>query len=415
VSLARTLPLLLVLLTAAPSRAEPPLCTLEPELSEAASALLEGAGPPSGLQLTAAVRAAASDAVGLHALFTDPHATSAETERWLADQRARGDAALVCGSAQSPRGRLLISSARGGSLAPIDPRRQIVRGSLTAGFERAELVLEGADGRLVRVGVNRESLARGVLLPDDLPAPIKVQLVASGVAGPRPVAERTMVGSHGERRDEAAAEGGEPDRRLETASSARLAPERSPASVHPAAASGAASAPERPPASVHPAAASGASPRANDGTSTLHPDQPPAAVDPPADPAAAGELTRMLLDLRRVEQRGQLRDNRLLRQAATEHARAVCREGRVAHEVTRGEGPEQRLAEAGLSARLLGEVIARSVDAGAALTALSDSPSHRLTLLEPRFTDVGVGVANDASGKRCFVVLLCAWPRYVGR
>jgi hypothetical protein len=28
---------------------------------------------------------------------------------------------------------------------------------------------------------------------------------------------------------------------------------------------------------------------------------------------------------------------------------------------------------------------------------------------------VGVGRARDALGKSCFVVLLCAWPRYMGR
>jgi uncharacterized protein YkwD len=385
--------LLFLLLPAARSRAEPP-CKLEPELSEAASALLETAGTPSGLQLTAAVRAAASDAVGLHALFTGPHAASAETERWLGEQRARADAALVCGSAQSPRGKLLISSARGGLLAPIDPRRQVVRGTLTEGFERAELVLEGADGRLVRVGVNRASLARGVRLPDELPAPIKVQLVASGNAGPRPVAERTMVALAEPVSPASAAESGELDDPREVEEVASDAVSSETASVHP------------------PAAHSGAT--TTPGGSESAPNKPNAANEPPIDLAAASELTRMLLDLRHSERRGQLRDNRLLREAATEHARSVCREGRVAHEVTRGAGPEQRLAAIGLSARLLGEVIARSVDAGAALAALGDSPSHRLTLLEPRFTDLGVGAANDVSGKRCFVVLLCAWPRYVG-
>jgi uncharacterized protein YkwD len=105
----------------------------------------------------------------------------------------------------------------------------------------------------------------------------------------------------------------------------------------------------------------------------------------------------------------------LLREAATEHARAVCREGRVAHELERGQGPEARLASAGLSARLLGEAIARATDADSALHALEQSPSHLLTLIEPSFTDVGVGAASDGHGKSCFVVLLCAWPRYQGR
>jgi uncharacterized protein YkwD len=123
----------------------------------------------------------------------------------------------------------------------------------------------------------------------------------------------------------------------------------------------------------------------------------------------------LLVDLRRSRGLRVPRDNRLLREAATEHARAVCREGRVAHELERGQGPEARLASAGLSARLLGEAIARATDADSALHALEQSPSHLLTLIEPSFTDVGVGAASDGHGKSCFVVLLCAWPRYMGR
>jgi len=119
--------------------------------------------------------------------------------------------------------------------------------------------------------------------------------------------------------------------------------------------------------------------------------------------------------LRAERGRGGLRDNRLLREAATHHAQSVCAKGRVAHEVEAGEGPDARLAQAGLSARVLGEAIARAEDTRTALHALENSPSHLYTLLDPRFTDFGVGVAQDSAQKTCFVVLLCAWPRYIGK
>jgi uncharacterized protein YkwD len=131
------------------------------------------------------------------------------------------------------------------------------------------------------------------------------------------------------------------------------------------------------------------------------------------DPAA--DLAKLLLGLRRAEGRGLLRDNRLLREAAAKHARDVCNQGRIAHELTHGQDPPARLAAAGLSAQLVGEAIARARDADSAFDALQRSPSHRLTMLDRRFTDFGTGRAGDDAGKTCFVVLLAQWPRYVGR
>jgi uncharacterized protein YkwD len=73
------------------------------------------------------------------------------------------------------------------------------------------------------------------------------------------------------------------------------------------------------------------------------------------------------------------------------------------------------LRDAGVSARLVGETVARAADHGAAFAAFERSPSHRLTLLERRFTDAGIGEVKDRDGHSCVVVLLAAWPRYVGR
>lgn len=339
--------LLLVVLWSTAARsvwAQKPLCTPdEPLSSAAADLLLAGNDRPSAAQLVAAVRAENSDAVGLHALFI-PASAAIDESAWLSDRRARSDADLICGSAQSEHGKLVIASARAATLAAIDAHARIVRGRLLGGFSNAELVVAGGDGRLVRVGVSGPALEKGVPLGEDVAPPFDVQLVATGSAGPRPVAER-HVGD---------------------GSAPRLA-------------SAIAEAPE--------------------GTAGQ----------------AQGDLAALVVDLRRAQGRPQLRDNRLLRQAAKDHAVQVCKEGRVAHELDRGHGPPERLAAAGLSARLVGEAIARAPNASAAFEALRHSPSHLLTLLDPRFTDLGVGSATDEAGKSCFVVVLCAWPRYVGR
>jgi uncharacterized protein YkwD len=194
------------------------------------------------------------------------------------------------------------------------------------------------------MGVSTERLEHGVELAQELVPPLKVQLVARGPTGPRPVAEREV-----------------------SAERARATPD---AARH-----------ERAP-----------------------------QVD-----AASQDLAALVLQLRAERGRGALRNNRLLREAADKHARAVCASGRVAHELEAGEGPPLRLARAGLSARVLGEAIARADGSQDAMLALQNSPSHLYTLLDRRFTDFGVGVARDETLKYCYVVLLCAWPRVVGK
>jgi uncharacterized protein YkwD len=160
----------------------------------------------------------------------------------------------------------------------------------------------------------------------------------------------------------------------------------------------------------HAAAASGTSAADSSGGRDR-----PAATSRGSAPSAAKDLSELLLALRAERGRGGLRANRLLTEAATQYASKVCAQGRVAHEVEAGVGPDARLAQAGLSARVLGEAIARAADTNAALQALENSPSHLYTLLDPRFTDFGVGVAKDSAQKYCYVVLLCAWPRYIGK
>ncbi len=147
----------------------------------------------------------------------------------------------------------------------------------------------------------------------------------------------------------------------------------------------------------------------------------PGGPRPIAERRFGGGVTRIVADsdepvrariahLREHESLLALRDNRLLADVAETHATRMCREGRVSH-VDRGGDPRERLAHAGLSARHVGEVVARAANPSRAYAALLQSPSHRAALSDRRFTDVGIGRAHDHRGRTCLVVLLAAWPR----
>lgn len=329
-----------------------PPCLLDDALSNAAASLLLAGRAPDSRALVAAVRQADSDAVSVHALFL-PREDPAVMERWLRELRAGADAPLACGDARGEAGRLLVASARGGTLAPLTAASTVIRGALLPGFDHPEVVISSADGTLTRLGVEPSMLSSGIPLAEDVARPATIQLLARGASGPRPIAERVLPSQA---------------RSLSTG-----------------------------PAAAYAAFAS------------------PSIGDEVEASAAARVLSPRVSALRRDHGRLDVRDNRLLFAVASAHAREVCEQGKLAHELVPGRDPEARVREAGLRARLVGETIGRAADAGTAFAALTESPSHLLTLTEPRFTDVGIGVARDGGGRSCVVVVLAAWPRYVGR
>lgn len=120
-----------------------------------------------------------------------------------------------------------------------------------------------------------------------------------------------------------------------------------------------------------------------------------------------------LLQLRRGAGARTLRTNRLLSREATSHAQNVCDSGKLGHELDPNGDPEARLLRRGIEARVVGEAVARASTMREALHAIEDSPSHRMTVTDPRFTDAGFGEAKDDRGRICAVVLLASWPRKV--
>lgn len=328
---------------------EPLPCEDDPALSAAAAELLLSEDAVNSEGLTHALRAAGSDAVAVRALMWRGD-TSSEARSWLADFAQRSDAPMACGIAHGASKHLLLATARGGVLQPLDARSRAVRGKLQPGFKAAELVIADASGGLQRFAVDARTLARGVPLDAELPRPVQIQLVARGRHGPRPLAERVLPA------DDASAEDNSP----------------------------------RPGPSAPPATTSSA---------TEH---------------SVARTAELLTELRHDGRRPDLRDNDLLTKVASEHAQRVCTAGVVAHELEPGANPEQRLRAAGIQARRVGETVARAASSEAAFAAFEHSPSHRLTLLERGFTDVGIGESIDAQQRHCVVVLLAEWPRYVG-
>ncbi len=356
---------LCALVVALPLRASAwePRCVVDEPLGEAAASLLLAGAPLDAASLTRAAREAGSDLPTVHAVALGDD-EEARGQAWLDALAARSDAPLVCGHARSASRLLLLASARGGALAH-DAGGETVTLSLAPRFASPRLVVLDAHGVLHAAPLGLDEATAE--LPTDAARPLRVQLVATGPAGPRPVAERVVV-----------------DSTLDAASRARLA----------AAGVRVADVPLR----GTPPPAAPASARAVTGT----------AVE-----VTAAEVTARLAASRREAGRAAVRPHRLLARAALAHAQAVCATGRVAHQLEVGASPEDRLAALGVRARFVGEALGRASDLDAAWAALLASPSHREALLEPRFTDAGTAATRDARGRVCVAVALAAWPRLV--
>ncbi len=298
-------------------------CTEDPRLTQAAAMLaLESA--PSEETLMRIVHEAGSEAPRAHAISVAED-DFPRISRWATALVDRGETPLACGEARVGDRRIFIAAP---AVATLTVEGTHVAGHLAAGWTHPLLYTEDAHGEITVVELTAPSFEASI--PDDVEA-VRVQVVARGPAGPRPVAERVL---------------GQRDAQL-------------------------------------------------GGTS----------VDPRTRVSA----------LRREASVGPLRPNHLLDGLAAQHAEDVCEAGEVVHELEAGQDPSARLRGEGLVARHVGEVVSRGTDRAHAVVALVESPSHRGALVDRRFTDVGIGTAEDREGRSCVVVLLAAWPRIVAR
>lgn len=127
-------------------------------------------------------------------------------------------------------------------------------------------------------------------------------------------------------------------------------------------------------------------------------------------------------DVRRGAHRPPLRVHRLLTKAANTTQDGLRDSAYLTHVTRAGAGPRERLLNAGVRARRVGEVVARASSFQEALLALHESPSHMYALLARDFTDVGISVAQgtttaegDTRPTVVLVALLASWPSYAVR
>lgn len=99
---------------------------------------------------------------------------------------------------------------------------------------------------------------------------------------------------------------------------------------------------------------------------------------------------------------------------AQKHAEAMRERKRVAHDVGEGD-PESRVDQAGINFLATGENVAHALDITRAHRALWASPSHRGNLLEPRFDQVGIGVAPDPDGSVWVCQVFADLPEPAGK
>lgn len=339
------------------ARAQAPTCVIEPALVDAATALLLEGAPPTAASLADALRAAGSDLPGAQALRA-PLVDAAARSRFVLAARERADAPLVCGEAESETTRLLLVAPRAGQLrvmateAPPTVQQE--------GTTRHSAVVTDANAApMVRIEVTlaprfRDAYLAGRDAEDRMHRwPVDDDVLARGFVVspdvPRPVVVQLVASGPDGPRPVSRVVLGEQD-----------APHEAP------------------------------------------------SVDGDDD------LATRVATLRATEGVRELRTNRLLVAEAAAHAARVCSTGQVRHQGVQGDAadPRVRLLHRGVEARVVGETVARGRTLQAALQALSESPSHRMTLVDPRFTDVGFGTVRGAGGT-CVVALFAAWPRYI--
>lgn len=134
--------------------------------------------------------------------------------------------------------------------------------------------------------------------------------------------------------------------------------------------------------------------------------EPPSLPSPEAAPgeeaasmamAPEDALTEMVNTARKEQGLPALVRDRALDDLARAHALQMRASGLVAHDA--GDGmPRDRIENAGVGFREMGENVAKARTVALAHRALWASPSHRGNLVHPRFDRMGVGVVVDTEG-----------------
>ena len=104
--------------------------------------------------------------------------------------------------------------------------------------------------------------------------------------------------------------------------------------------------------------------------------------------------------------------SRQLTEAAADHARDMARRNYFEHRGRDGSQPKDRVLRSGYDPRLSGENIAFGPETAEEVVAgWLDSPGHCANIMEPRFEDIGIGVATGKKRGRIYWVQTFGAPR----
>jgi uncharacterized protein YkwD len=130
----------------------------------------------------------------------------------------------------------------------------------------------------------------------------------------------------------------------------------------------------------------------------------PAADDKREPPLKLSDDEKTLLDLTNAERAKAklppLAPNPLLFRVARAHSANMAKKREMKH-VLDGKNVDDRLDDVGYDFRKCGENIAEGDDASPQeiIKGWMDSKGHREHILEPAFTEVGIGIARDDKGE----------------
>ncbi|VBB06575.1 Hypothetical protein LUCI_1811 [Lucifera butyrica] len=132
---------------------------------------------------------------------------------------------------------------------------------------------------------------------------------------------------------------------------------------------------------------------------------PPASNTSPASNSAGSAVSsdeqqalRLLNADRAAQGLPALRLNSQLTALAESYTQDMVRRNFFSHTNPEGQSPFDRMRQAGISYVYAGENLAINQNVAAAETAFMNSAGHRANILNPHYTDVGIGVTRSSNG-----------------
>lgn len=148
---------------------------------------------------------------------------------------------------------------------------------------------------------------------------------------------------------------------------------------------------------------------------------PVAAVARDSDAALRARVVELVNDARRKSRRcgsekfaaaPPLSASRQLSDAAAAHARDMARKKYFDHRGPDGSQPRDRVKRAGYQSKLTGENIALGPETAEEVVAgWLESPGHCANIMEPRFRNIGVGIATGRGRGQIYWVQTFGSPR----